>query len=541
MVFRTPITKTTREEYAQWMEATEGFRRISELPFEKLCMPTKEERSKIKGKSAYGRDSFEVIRQSECGNERIKPDVAEKNGQWTDARKEGQGLQKIRGGRRSTLVGVEDIRTTERARENVECEANGNSFVDEPRRASVDSPGDMGGTRGTANSVLAIPGPSQTKGKNKKRNEWKRKFAFREEDAENDPTSPEEALDQILDIVPTHSGTITVIDRIILRRNAEYLKKATEKLRGELEELRATIKRTENSGIENGKGDDSIEGVFRKLATKLGFETRKKTVQRSPTYAEAAREGHGVVIESGEGGPAPDKVEEILRENILPHKAGIKIINMRSTKEGRVLIKGSTKSDAEKIKEIVRATPNVGLKARVQRRSWPRVAIKFVPAVMQDQDIKECLVGQDDQVKDAYPTREQLEKEFRIKGHIRNKRRPDTKMVIAEVSPALRKIIIDRRIFVGWGSALVVDHIDIMQCYRCYEFGHKSDRCAAKQGKCGRCAGDHDQRRCESSSMCCTLCTAANKENRNHEATDRNCPVRQRIIENIKNTIDYGP
>ena len=159
---------------------------------------------------------------------------------------------------------------------------------------------------------------------------------------------------------------------------------------------------------------------------------------------------------------------------------------------------------------------------------------------LREENIRECLISQDDKIREAYHNGKELAREFRVKGFITNKRKPDTKLVVAEVSPALRKIMVDRRIFVGWGSALVVDHLEVMQCYRCYEFGHKSDRCSAKQPKCGRCGEDHDQRKCESDKVRCTSCATAGLDNHNHEAIDRNCPTRKRILENIKRSIDYG-
>ena len=51
-----------------------------------------------------------------------------------------------------------------------------------------------------------------------------------------------------------------------------------------------------------------------------------------------------------------------------------------------------------------------------------------------------------------------------------------------------------------------IPQVQITQCYRCHEYGHRSERCTKKQ-KCGKCSDEaHPTNECTESEMKCPLC-----------------------------------
>lgn len=100
-----------------------------------------------------------------------------------------------------------------------------------------------------------------------------------------------------------------------------------------------------------------------------------------------------------------------------------------------------------------------------------------------------CLYKQNERVRTAYKDAESMLKEATVRG-VRNVRgNKDLKDVILEVSPKLRNILQARCTNIGRQRGEVRDHISILQCYKCYEFGHNSTTCEDTQ-KCGNCSGD---------------------------------------------------
>ncbi|KAL7290689.1 hypothetical protein TKK_0015443 [Trichogramma kaykai] len=85
-----------------------------------------------------------------------------------------------------------------------------------------------------------------------------------------------------------------------------------------------------------------------------------------------------------------------------------------------------------------------------------------------------------------------------------------------------------KRINIGWLSSRVDDHINILQCYKCYDFGHIQEKCELKT-VCGKCASDQETRACpirEKTELRCINCIKAKSTNIYYAATDRAiCPI----------------
>jgi hypothetical protein len=66
-----------------------------------------------------------------------------------------------------------------------------------------------------------------------------------------------------------------------------------------------------------------------------------------------------------------------------------------------------------------------------------------------------------------------------------------------------------------------IPQVQITQCYRCHEYGHRSERCTKKQ-KCGKCSDEtHPTNECNESEIKCPLCKGQ------HPAWHHECPNRK--------------
>jgi len=74
----------------------------------------------------------------------------------------------------------------------------------------------------------------------------------------------------------------------------------------------------------------------------------------------------------------------------------------------------------------------------------------------------------------------------------------------------------------------------IKQCFNCQEYGHKAEVCT-KKARCGKCAQEHETRKCKSDTTQCTHC----KES--HTAWHHACPARMREKERMEALRDRTP
>lgn len=117
----------------------------------------------------------------------------------------------------------------------------------------------------------------------------------------------------------------------------------------------------------------------------------------------------------------------------------------------------------------------------------------------------------------------------------------ETRCCVIEVEPAHRiELLSFKKLYVGYARCRVGDHVVIRQCFKCYEFNHIAANCQNKRRCCFR-AGEHESSKCNNKrNLRCCNCSAANKGDHAHSATDRTkCPLLQRKIDRKMSNIDY--
>jgi Zinc knuckle len=67
------------------------------------------------------------------------------------------------------------------------------------------------------------------------------------------------------------------------------------------------------------------------------------------------------------------------------------------------------------------------------------------------------------------------------------------------------------RVFIGWDSCRVYQHIDILRCFKCSQFGHRAANCT-HEICCAKCSGNHDGKECNSEVEKCANCVWANEQ-----------------------------
>ena len=233
-----------------------------------------------------------------------------------------------------------------------------------------------------------------------------------------------------------------------------------------------------------------------------------------------------------------------VKEMVRPEEEGIRVNSIYQTRQGKVKISGATKEDADKLAKALRSKAEGRLTVTARKPLRPRVAIKFVPREFEEEHLLASILTQNE-VGRKYKTTAELTKDIKAVGFIRNKWKPETKIIIAEVSPELRKDIINKPLHVEWCEARVEDYLTVTQCFRCHGIGHRSNQCPEEKQLCSRCGGQHSRGECRSERPSCVLCTraapaGANQEGKDHEANPGTCPIIQRAIANLRSRIDYG-
>lgn len=95
-------------------------------------------------------------------------------------------------------------------------------------------------------------------------------------------------------------------------------------------------------------------------------------------------------------------------------------------------------------------------------------------------------------------------------------------------------------LYVGWKRCKVVEHFDIIRCYRCSAYGHLAKSCSSPQ-VCSKCSGSHRLSDCTQTEEKCINCFNSNTRHRTeydtrHAAKASTCPIYQKVVDAVKRT-----
>lgn len=207
-----------------------------------------------------------------------------------------------------------------------------------------------------------------------------------------------------------------------------------------------------------------------------------------------------------------------LKNEINVDKEGFSVAGIRSSRNGHVLveIKGDT-SKARSFSNLVNSRVS-GARAQAGPRFRNKVLhLKHLEGDITVEDIKEAVATSlPDSNVDSI-----LVKALRPAFAGRQN------ATLIAPSPIADKLLEVSSLRVGWGYCRIVEREELVQCYRCREYGHISKKCEGpdRSKLCRRCgADDHTSTQCKNPEKC-ILCTTEG-----HRDGSLKCPSYQKAL-----------
>lgn len=191
---------------------------------------------------------------------------------------------------------------------------------------------------------------------------------------------------------------------------------------------------------------------------------------------------------------------------------------------------------------------NAGIKAEPSKTLNPMVIIKGISADIPPQSLTETILIQNDYNNDDDDPLTQPSITLK---YTRKNRNPNLYNAVFMTTPNIFRDMMQRgRINIDHQRVHVEEHVPLMQCYHCLQFGHTKTRCPNEHPACSHCAAQtHVFKDCpvknDSSKNNCINCTLYFKKHKinktsNHSATSNVCPRIAQMTERLRSRISYG-
>lgn len=339
--------------------------------------------------------------------------------------------------------------------------------------------------------------------------------------------------DSLRKLVPEKADTITVATRKEIRALLDQMNEKMFTMCGRLEILEKQLKEA---------NEKIVAAAVREATSAQSAKSTPespKAVKRN--YASALKKNE-IVVECGEEKLTALQLKNHVMSHVDPVGQGIGIDKITKLKSGAVRINCAKEEDLKVIKDHLKENANLKVRTNEPRR-WMKFA--RIGANDSEEMFVETIHKQNQWVRAKYPDVTTMKREVKIRRHIRTGR--ESKIAVAEVSPDFRRLLAERPVYYKFESVWAEDYKDILQCYQCHGYGHRSGDCKVKVQVCGKCGeSGHKFKECKSSTACCVVCTRFNTATKDarkvptdHDAKSSRCPSRRKRLELLEESINY--
>lgn len=85
-------------------------------------------------------------------------------------------------------------------------------------------------------------------------------------------------------------------------------------------------------------------------------------------------------------------------------------------------------------------------------------------------------------------------------------------IMILEIDPKTHKTTVElQKLKIGWKKCRAFDYVSMVRCYKCWGYNHYVKECK-NNVICRKCAGNHDEKECQSQAKKCANCISMVQE-----------------------------
>jgi hypothetical protein len=270
--------------------------------------------------------------------------------------------------------------------------------------------------------------------------------------------------------------------------------------------------------------------------------TPTSTQKKSTTFADIVKNTdpkNCIVLKHKDGAGGEKSMFENLKEKVDPMGIGLK--RVKCVSNGGVLVECCNKISLEKLKEEV----NNKIGENVEIKSVNKFSVRMKLLGMSD-DLQKSEI--DEGLKKYNPSIRNLEFRTVFKYENRKKSFYKYNAIIESDVETFKKLIDLGTVTLGFDVCRIVPDYDIMRCFKCCGYNHKSETCKHKMA-CFRCGECHKFEECEKIGdefvkpekcvNCAKYCELTKEVlDIHHRAWSKDCFVHQRKLERQKNNVN---
>lgn len=295
-----------------------------------------------------------------------------------------------------------------------------------------------------------------------------------------------------------------------------------------IEEMSNTIVTLSN------KLEEKINSDTQKLCSETGQMSYSKAVNSIKNMKEPV-----LVVKPMEKSDGT-LLRQQLFNSINPEKLQVGVHINKVTTKGDIILRCDNQQSLVKVKETIENSLSGNCSVALPTTFNPRVKIVGIHKEEYDQEadiLRIKIVNQNNIIFGCVDDKLKIVFKYPIKDNKFN--------LVIELDPVLyNKVMEVGKLNIGWNRCKVFDHLSVMRCFKCCEYGHMQKQCT-NPVVCPLCAGNHEKKDCQSNDLSCKNCVISNikyktNDDAKHAVWDRNCSCFKRMQTILRRKTNYS-
>ncbi len=254
------------------------------------------------------------------------------------------------------------------------------------------------------------------------------------------------------------------------------------------------------------------------------------------TYAQQLKKGNyePVVIVKPKKKQLSDETRSFMAEK-FPNPQSVHISSVKDIPNGGLAI--NCKNDVESKRLQEEATKQLGddYTVIIPSTKKPKIKIVGMKKRLSEENLIESIKEQNQNLINC---------DIKVIKVFENRIYKDIGAIIEIDNESFEKVMVDRKILIGWDTCIIDEYVNINRCFKCCGFNHKSTVCKNKQA-CIKCGDEHKIEVCKSEINKCINCTIVNNKwnlnlDANHQAKSKHCSVYKKKLEAQRKHLSYN-
>ncbi|CAH1991997.1 unnamed protein product [Acanthoscelides obtectus] len=235
---------------------------------------------------------------------------------------------------------------------------------------------------------------------------------------------------------------------------------------------------------------------------------------QSLSYANAVKNNIvNVLVKPKNAGQSNTETKLKIHQAVNPVDSSIRFSQVKHVKDGGLLIKCNSFTDAEKLMSLASQHLSDEYEVREIKRNNPRLKIVGISESMSLDELHSNLIAQNIVLKNS--------SECKVLKLWPTKKSPGVFQAIVDVDNTTYLKLLERgHVLVNFDSCKVYDAVDLKVCFKCCGLNHYAKFCKSDRQVCVKCSQPHMISECSEQVLKCNNCVNARYPDVHHAAWD---------------------